>query len=449
MIYKTKEEVLRRAHEAVGVRFGDLMPNDSNNSDDMNKGSIGNLIQEYHFGYPVNSRAEADFVEAGVELKVTPYKRVQNGISAKERLVLNIIDYMNEYKNSFETSSFWTKNNTIQLMFYEYVPELPRTQWFVSHVYLWELHKESQLYQFKQDWQLIRDMIAAGRAHELSEGMTMYLGACTKGKDSTSTRLQPFSSESAKQRAYSIKSAFMSIIVNEIITNTRLSLPSIYSVSTKQNKPFEQYIVNRLQSFIGRTRESLSIEFGVDLTNKSANSILVGRMLNVDGMVNKTEEFVKSSIVIKTIVVDEHNKLRESMSFPYFRFKELAVESSWEESAMYDYFESSKFLFVVFQRTSDEQLIFRGVKFWSMSTRDITAYGEVWRRAVHAVKEGNELLFPKQSDHAIGHVRPHAKNKQDTDEMPNGTHATKRCFWLNSGYVLSQISDLLNGTFKR
>lgn len=443
MIYKTKEEVLRRAHEAIGIRFGDLMSNRNHDQDYSNKGSIGNLIQEYHFGYPANSRAEADFVEAGVELKVTPYKRVQNGISAKERLVLNIIDYMNEYKNSFETSSFWTKNHTIQLMFYEYVPELPREQWYVSHVYLWEMQKEQHLYQFQQDWQTIRNMIATGRAHELSEGMTMYLGACTKGKDSTSIRRQPFSSEYAKQRAYSIKSSFMSVMINEIISKTRLTLPLIHSVPDIHNVSFEQYVVNALKAFIGRTQESLSKEFGVDVSSKSANALMVGKMLNLKGVINKTQEFVKASIVLKTIVVDEHNRLRESMSFPKFRFKELAVESSWEESIMYDYFESSKFLFVVFKRTSDGQLIFRGVKFWSMPARDIIAYGEIWRRAVHAVNMGDERLFPKQSEHVIGHVRPHAKNKQDTDEMPNGTHATKRCFWLNSSYILSQINEIL------
>ena len=41
-----------------------------------------------------------EFIDAGIELKVTPYKRIQNNLlSAKERLVLNIIDYNTEYKN--------------------------------------------------------------------------------------------------------------------------------------------------------------------------------------------------------------------------------------------------------------------------------------------------------------------------------------------------------------
>jgi DNA mismatch repair endonuclease MutH len=441
MKYTTKEEIFVRAQQAIGVRFGQIVSSQSDLEDDFNKGSIGNMIQEKHFGYAVNSRAEADFVEAGVELKVTPYRRVRNGISAKERLVLNIIDYMSEYKNTFETSSFWTKNHTIQLMFYEYNPDTPRVNWYISHVYLWDMRHEPHLNQFRQDWQLIHEMIATGRAHELSEGMTMYLGACTKGKDGTSTRQQPFSPEYAKQRAYSIKNSFMSVMVNEIISQTRLTLPTIYAMPTTQNTSFEQYVVGMIRKFIGRTQVSLGEEFGIDLTNKSVNAMLVARMLNIKGQINQTLEFVKASIVLKTIVLDADNKLRESMSFPKFRFKELAAETSWEESAMYDYFESAKFLFVVFKRRTDGNLIFRGVKFWSMPPQDITAYGDVWRRAVHAVKEGDETLFPKQSDHAIGHVRPHALNKHDTDEMPNGTHATKRCFWLNNSYILSQLGD--------
>jgi DNA mismatch repair protein MutH len=46
----------------------------------------------------------------GVELKVTPFKKNKNGTySAKELLVLNIIDYMKEFKLTFETSSFMSK----------------------------------------------------------------------------------------------------------------------------------------------------------------------------------------------------------------------------------------------------------------------------------------------------------------------------------------------------
>lgn len=52
-------------------------------------------------------------------MKVTPYKKIKGDkLSAKERLVLNIIDYMTEYKNTFRSSHFWYKNNKIQLLWY-------------------------------------------------------------------------------------------------------------------------------------------------------------------------------------------------------------------------------------------------------------------------------------------------------------------------------------------
>ena len=57
-----------------------------------------------------NSNAAADFEEIGVELKVTPFKVNKNGtISAKERLVLTIINYFEENLDDFYQSHLWKK----------------------------------------------------------------------------------------------------------------------------------------------------------------------------------------------------------------------------------------------------------------------------------------------------------------------------------------------------
>ena len=59
------------------------------------KGQYGNYIEKYFYGYQPNSDSGADFEKIGVELKVTPFKVNKNGsISAKERLVLTILNYM-------------------------------------------------------------------------------------------------------------------------------------------------------------------------------------------------------------------------------------------------------------------------------------------------------------------------------------------------------------------
>ena len=45
----------------------------------LRKGGLGNLLEEVFFGYKANSNQEADFAEAGVELKVTPYEVKKRG----------------------------------------------------------------------------------------------------------------------------------------------------------------------------------------------------------------------------------------------------------------------------------------------------------------------------------------------------------------------------------
>ena len=60
-----------------------------------NKAFFGHLFETNVYGYDINSTSAPDFLDAGIELKVTPYKKNKdNTLSAKERLVLNIINYM-------------------------------------------------------------------------------------------------------------------------------------------------------------------------------------------------------------------------------------------------------------------------------------------------------------------------------------------------------------------
>lgn len=97
---------MNKAQEAEGKSFKEI---DITNrlSNKHSKGGLGQVIEESLFGYKINSDAKPDFEHLNVELKVTPFKRNKNGkLAAKERLVLNIINYMEEINYTFETSSF-------------------------------------------------------------------------------------------------------------------------------------------------------------------------------------------------------------------------------------------------------------------------------------------------------------------------------------------------------
>ena len=293
--YKTKEQILKRANEAIGIPLKDI---DKTGRLKKGKGAIGTVIEESWFGYSPNSEAEPDFPEAKVELKVTPYTRGRDGkIRAKERLVCNIINYMEEYDKTFETSSFWHKCETMLLMSYEHIKDVSKGEFKIDKAVLFSF-PEKDLVIIENDWKTIMDKVRKGEAHLISEGDTMYLAACTKGANASSVRPQPCSDIPAKQRAYSLKSSYMTQILNQYIFGTATNERIITDWKQLQKQSFEDIIVEKLRSYFGKTREQLKKQFGVeDCSAKNLNEVLLAKMLGIKGKIAYTDEFQKASSV--------------------------------------------------------------------------------------------------------------------------------------------------------
>ena len=176
----------------------------------VNKGSLGNLVEKYFFHYEPNSSPELDFPEAGVELKVTPYKIVSKDRKvAKERLIINMIDYMTVINETFEDSHFWKKAKLILLVYYLYQQEIQNKLDYQIHYSKLFTPPKSDLPTIIHDFETILNKIKAGKAHELSGADTDYLEAATKSSDSSIRRPQPYSSEPAKPRAFAFKNSYM------------------------------------------------------------------------------------------------------------------------------------------------------------------------------------------------------------------------------------------------
>ncbi|PTF84910.1 DNA mismatch repair protein MutH, partial [Staphylococcus chromogenes] len=210
-IYKTKEQVHNRALEAVNLTLEELS---SEGYEPSKKSSFGDAFENW-FGKLPDSESKPDLEEAGVELKATPFKKLKNGkFSAKERLVLNLINYNELIHETFETSKFLYKNKTIELAFYENNPEVDKREWFIKTVILYQMEKNPKDFEIiRQDWEKIYQFVDEGRAHELSEKYFQYLSPCTKSKNSSVTRSQPHSDIEAKPRAFSFKSGFMTALL--------------------------------------------------------------------------------------------------------------------------------------------------------------------------------------------------------------------------------------------
>lgn len=444
--YTTKEAILKRAQEVKGIPLREI---DTTGRLATGKGAIGTVIEESWFGYTPNSESEPDFPEAGVELKVTPYIKGRNGIRAKERLVCNIINYMEEYDKTFQTSAFWHKCNTMLLMSYEHLQDRPKGDFKIDEAVLFSFPEED-LIIIEHDWETIMEKVRSGRAHELSEGDTMYLAACTKGANASSVRQQPFSAVPAKQRAYSLKSSYMTQILNKYIFGDVQSERVIKTWRSLRAYSFEEYVIQRLSHFYGKTQAWLREVCHVESNAKNANELILAKMLGVEGKISQTEEFKKAGIIPKTIRVQHNGKIKESMSFPTFDFIELSREASWEESELYNYLAPTKFMFVIFKEQDDGEYVFERVMFWNIPNDDLEEVRIVWERTVNTIRKGVTLIetprgisndLPKQSDSPVAHVRPHGKDASDKLPLPDGRMMTKQCFWLNNSYIAEQIKE--------
>lgn len=461
MDYSTIEELIEKAQEAEGKTFGDIDYYDRLRNKKA-KGGLGQVIEESFFGYTVNNDARPDFENLGVELKVTPFKQNKNGsLSAKERLVLNIINYMEEVNNHFYSSSFWKKNEKLLLMFYEWLPEVERADYRIYKSILYSF-PNADLEIIKKDWESIVNKIRNGKAHELSEGDTIYLGACTKGANKNQLRTQPFSNKLAMQRAYSLKQSYMTALVRKYIKNE--DLVSFANADDLERKSFKQLLVEKFSPFIGMTDKQIAKQFNINYNPSSKSFVpsIISSFLGIKGTrLDNIEEFAKANIQFKTIRLEPNGKPEQHMSFENIDFHQWTSEV-WEESYLRQRFIETKFLFVVFEykqtkkENPNRQLYFKGTKLWNMPSEIIeTKMRELWEKVNEVITEGVKIEYkyhgdklvetnnlPKIGFNGITHLRPKGTDGKDKTILPNGQKITKQCFWLNNTYIADVVKEL-------
>ncbi len=452
-----RQEIELISKSAIGKSVNDIINEEVVTVEDKvaNKGGLGQLIEKYLFGMNNNSDAEPDFMPAGIELKVTPYKKIKGvKLSAKERLVLNIIDYMTEYKNTFRSSHFWYKNNKIQLLWYLWEENKDKKDLIITHEKLLELEKNEDLKQIEEDWDFIINKIREGKAHEISEADTMYLGACSKGANALSTRKQPFSDIPAMQRAFCFKNSYMTQLVRKYIGN----YSNVEKILKGTNDTFNEFVLNIIAKYKGKSQNELMKEFNIDTKTKNVNSMLISRMFNVKSKLSETEEFQKAKIIPKTIRIEENGRIKESISFPYFKYTEI-VNQDWETSDLREELETTKYMFFIFKMENGEY-IFKGIKLWNMPEFDIeTSVMEMWKKTYNTIKTGNivksiengirKTNFVGMSENSVCHVRPHGRNASDVCKLPvadrltGATEYTKHCFWINNNYIKKIFNEYI------
>ena len=453
-----EDSILAYALRLEGQTLNEVIPN-YESSFNGGRGTFGLILETDYFGLERNNESRPDFEEAGIELKSTPLKRLVNGqLRAKERISLSMIDYnkLAYESGSLYSTSFWSKIKRMLLVFYEYSQELSVEDYPIRLVSLWEFPEPDKLVIAK-DWELIKSYVDNGQAHQLSEGLTNYLGAATKGSSSKDLTSQPYSSEMAMRRAFSLKTSYVNRIVKRLLSNTEDNLFSSLTTQELKSKTIEEAFTQRARKFIDKSVQEICSHFSQHDFNMLSYGVYakMTKLMLGSNTENLPLELINADITVKTVRIKPNGVPKEAVSFPSFKFEDI-LEESWHESRLFELLDSKKFLFSVFAYENDV-LIFKGLRFWTMPNVDVQICNMVWEHTKETILKGEIVKevtssrrltnFKKSSDRMIIHVRPHASNAQDTYPLPvrdkeTGLQQyTKHSFWLNPRYLAEILKD--------
>ena len=261
----------------------------------------------------------------------------------------------------------------------------------------------------------------------------------------------------------------MTYVLNHYIAGEKESNAILKNADALKEKTFEEILENIVSQYIGMSDKELCEKFGRQYNNNKAQwNDLVCKILGIKD--EHADEFEKANIRVKTIRIEENNTMRESMSFPPFKFMDL-VEETYEDSTLHDYFDETRLFFFVWKKDGDVYRV-KGCQLWNMPYYDLEVkVRKEWECYQHLIRYGIEFTkcidcngkisfknnLPNKTETEIIHVRPHATKaayrfnngeeygnvERDANVLPNGEYMTTQSFWINNNYIIKQIFGLL------
>jgi len=456
----TESDIIHHAKQLEGKAIKEIGPEYEVNkwiSNSSNKGAIGNAIQEVYFGIPANSSKLSDFHYHDLELKVTPIKKTKkDGYSSKERLVLNIINYEEDYKYSFNKSSLINKCNQILLVFYLYEQDKFTLDFKILKVTKFIIPEED-LPTVEEDYNIIIKKIREGKAHLLSEGDTTYLAACTKGAGKDKDwRKQPFSKELAKQRAFSFKSGYMTNFFNSLNNKVenKLNIPNNLSLNEFINKTIKPYYNLSTKELENKLNYYPKLKQGQDKGYLShLTKQLSQRIFSLEGIdLDKSEQFKKAQLKFKTICLRENKTKNQDMSWPNLDFKEI-LDLPFDESSWYEWFVETKYLFIYFKEMNNDVYLVNH-KIWHAPIDMISELERLYNHIKNMLLENSITVtliteksgrviwknnLPGKNDFKYFQIRPKGTKVHSFTTLPNGQKFKKQCLFVNKEFIHSLI----------
>lgn len=444
-------EILKRAKEIIGLKINQIIPSDLYRSQKLNKGEIGNIIQEYGFGIKANSLAEPDFIGESIELKIIPLTKGSNGyLRVKERTKVGLISYENLVIEKWESSHAKKKLSKILFIPVEHNYNDARNSKILD-AFLYQVENEEEYLTIKDDWERTKQLVIDGKAHSLSESQNKILAPSRAGSGGQNDWvIQPFSSEKALRRAFSLKPSYTNIVVK-----SRQEGDKIINLSDDvhyHGKNVIDVILQKLSLWKGKSLFEFIISENIVLgSGKNKNASLIRQLIGLKSK-GTVREFEEIGLTIKITPRNSiTNVAYEQMSFPHQPLASIIEEGDFEESQLRAYLQKFIFIPLLSDKKSEKDpknIFFGKPVIWIPNQIELDEIRKEWELCRDTLKNGlifttkkvnskkgfiTQTNLPKKSETKWIHMRPHARNSSDVDKSVdfNGRYCVKMSFWLN------------------
>lgn len=439
MKFKTIGELLKYTKNIIGKTFKELNNSGRLDNELINKENLEKIIETEFYNYPNNNIAVADFETLGVKFKAVGYVRNRNGsISAKERLVLNKIDYNDIINEKFDFSKLIFKNKKILIIWYEYDYTKNIKDFIITNYQLYDMSDDVLI--IKNDFEIIKEKVIEGKAHLLSEGDTSFLGACVNEINGDENVEQPNSKYLAKPRAFSLKRSYLT----GILRNLDVTL----DVDNQDYKTVEEYVFAQIKKFIGKTQNDIYME----ITEQSLTGNIpknIGKIIS-DNLIGTDEElpeknslFAKTNYKIKNIPVDRDFKPLERTPFRTIRLSEF--NENWDNSEWKIFFEELTIIAICYEGTKEianGYRILKDIRKISFTSDEIDSFGKTYNMVKNAINSHDisKLPYPNSFENQYLEIAPKGQKGANAYETFFDNDKTKVCFMMNKEFIYKKLT---------
>ena len=386
-IYK-KADLIRRLEAYCGKTFETIDNKgmfDHVQEFNLQKGIAGAVVEQCIFGYPPDSKQEADLIildgpnSEKTELKTTGMlieTYPQKHYVAKEPMSITAVGVYDIADQSFETSHFWEKIEHMLIIYYHYKADHAVTAYEYKDFPLvgFEFHDFSpeDVDVLKQDWEYVRSLCAEVISHHPGPRNSAWKTAVKDEYIDVHGQLRRVLSyiDLAPKfpPRFRLKKPTVSAMIAKHFGYSLEELPGRYSVISDIDRKCHELT----QEYKGWSIGQLANYFGIPKTSPTGSEnkgiseqIIVAMFGGTSAKLNQIELFNRFGLIGKTVAMTSAGGRTEDMKLFRVDFDEIARTEMtdddgsvrpvmFEDSDLYSYFADHEFLCILFQEPEKE-----------------------------------------------------------------------------------------------